>query len=337
MKNKLFSRVLGLLLAVVLMIPSWGAEANAATKNIKDYATISGAENDSLILCSSLDDFKTQIEMGALPVLTTGAWNHYKKCNVTVKENGYLLIRGYGANDSGCYVRTYRDSSLTTKISDYVLDYSKTVFGYFPVEAGTYYFEVNDSVSLYIGFVPFSSACSISAREQKNKSIYVDVKTLEKKTQISVSAVDGIKSSFSCWNNGSWIGSDYDGSVKNDTATILFTESGKYTLMIEVEFNENCHNRFVYQMDTKDLLAESKKMEVPISILAGTNLIIGEANPNSTIYATVNGTDYSAKADENGIYRLKVGKLKKKKSVKMWQVENGKTNAEATFKVVNKY
>ena len=83
--------------------------------------------------------------------------------------------------------------------------------------------------------------------------------------------------------------------------------------------------------------ADAKKMETPISILAGTNAIIGQAKPNATIYATVNWSDYSVKADANGTYRLKVGKLKKKKSIKMWQVENGKTTAEGTFKVVTKY
>jgi len=55
------------------------------------------------------------------------------------------------------------------------------------------------------------------------------------------------------------------------------------------------------------------------------------------IYATYKNADHSVKVDANGVYRLKVKILKKKKTVKMWQVVNGEKTAEGSFKVVTKY
>jgi hypothetical protein len=280
--------------------------------------------------------------MGALPLLVPDSkdYNYInnKVISITFKENGYLIIRGTGYVGYlifDAFMAVYRDSTLSTCVGNYSCK-GKTNTAFFPVDAGTYYIRADSLTSFYLGFVPASSSCELSAREQKNKSIYVDIKDIERKTKIIATALDGTKSAYYC-NTSSWLEGDYECSVKDNVATILLPEPGKYTIMVDVEFNENCHNRFVYQIDTKELLADAKKMETPISILAGTNAIIGQAKPNATIYATVNGTDYSTKADSNGIYRLKVGKLKKKKSIKMWQVENGKTTAEGTFKVVNKY
>ena len=337
MKKRLFSTIVCVVMALVMLIPADFVNTKAEAKGtIKDYATVSEGNIDSVILCSSYDDFRDQIEMGAIPLFSVENSKFSKKFSVTFKEGGYLCFRGTGYyNSSKNYMNVYRDSSYTTKVSDNAF-YAVTSNNYMPVEAGTYYFNLIDLRSFYIGFVPVSSSCEIAAREQKNKSVYIDIKDIEKKTTIKATALDGIKSANYCYTS-SWMNGDYDASVKDNVATILLPEPGKYTIMVEVVFNENCHNRFVYQINTKDLLADAKKMETPISILAGTNVIIGQAKPDSTVFATVNGTDYSAKADSNRTYRLKVGKMKKKKSVKMWQVENGKTTAEGTFKVVTKY
>ena len=338
MKKRLFSTIVCLVLTMVMLIPTDVVKSRAEAKgSITDYATISTGVAENIILATSYDDFKSQIEMGANPLFTPATGNYFQKSfTITFNENGFLLMRGTGY-DTFYYshFNVYRDSTLTTCVSNCSYIKADTFYRSIPVEAGTYYFDVKLK-SFYVGFVPVSSSCKISAREQKNKSVYIDIECLEKNAKINAVAIDGIKSANSCFND-IWLKGSYDSTIKDKTATILLPEPGKYTVMVEVEFNENSYNKFVYQFNTKDLLADAKKMETPISILAGTNAIIGQAKPNATIYATVNGTDYSTKADSNGTYRLKVGKLKKKKSIKMWQVEDGKTTAEGTFKVVTKY
>ena len=317
-----------------MLIPTEAVGTNAATKSIKDYASVSTGSIDNIILCTSRDDFEAQIEMGAVPLFMPTK-TEYSTFNITFKENGYMLFKGTGYDYRNEYTRVYRDASLTTLIADYDCAYSKTVIGYFPVEAGTYYFNRNDMKSIYIGFVPASEVLEVFGREQKNKSVYIDIKSLEKKTKISAVAIDGTKSSAACLKD--WLSGDYACTVKDNVATILLPEPGKYTVMVDTEYTSGNHNKIVYHINTDELLEDNKKLKTPISILAGTNAIVGEAAPGSTIYATYGGVDYSAKVDSSGIYRLKIGKMKKKKTVKMWQVENGKTTAEGTFKVVSKY
>lgn len=334
MKKRFFSTIICVVMALVMLIPTGTLEVNAATNSIKDYVAVSTGSIDNVILCTSRDDFEAQIEMGAVP-LFMATKDEYSTFNITFKENGYMLFKGTGYHYTNEYTRVYRDASLTTLIADYYCGNSKTVIGYFPVESGTYYFSRNDMKSIYIGFVPASAVLELSGREQKNKSVYIDIKSLEKKTKINAVAIDGTKSSASCFKD--WLSGDYACTVKDNVATILLPEPGKYTVMVDTEYITGNHNNIVYHIDTDELLKNNKKLKTPISILAGTNAIVGEATPGSTIYATYGGVDYSVKVDSSGIYRLKVGKMKKKKSVKMWQVENGKTTAEGTFKVVTKY
>ncbi|MCR5728188.1 MAG: hypothetical protein K6G24_12070 [Lachnospiraceae bacterium] len=308
--------------------------AKSSEKSISSYASLSYGSVEKVILVSSLDDFKDKIEMGALPLFTPQNKYFDLDFSVTFSEPGYMLFRGTGVY-SGAYIKVYRDSSMTTNVLDKSTG-NTTSYGFMPVEAGTYYFSVNDLGSLYLGFVPGSEKCSIKGTKQKNGRIYLDITSLDKKAKIKASAVEGTKSAASCYNNN-WLEGDYDSTNTDSVASILLPEAGEYTVMIETEYNSDCHNRFVYHIDTIDLTGNSTKLESPISLLAGTNVIVGKAEPGSMIYATYNKADYSVKTDANGVYRLKVKTLKKKKTVKMWQVVNGEKTAEGSFKVMTKY
>ena len=183
MKKRFFSTIVCVVLALVMLIPADFVNTKAVAKGtIKDYATVSEGNIDSVILCSSLDDFKSQIEMGANPLFSdnTGNWV-IKTFSVTFKENGYLLMRGTGLSRySYSHFNVYRDTSLTTCVSDCSSIYADTFFRYIPIEAGTYYFDIKIK-SFYVGFVPISGSCKILAREQKNKSVYIDIESIEKK------------------------------------------------------------------------------------------------------------------------------------------------------------
>jgi hypothetical protein len=325
------------LLLCVTLSGTVAANAKSSEKSISSYISLSDGNVEKVILTSSYDDFKDKIEMGASPLFTPKGDFFSTDFSMTFNEPGYMLIRGTG-NDSrysGAYIRVYRDSSKTTNILDSELGYS-TAYSYIPVEAGTYYFSLYQLKSFYIGFVPGSEKCSIKGTKQKNGKVYIDITSLDKKAKIKATAVEGTKSAASCYNNN-WLEGDYDSTNTDSVASILLPEAGDYTVMIETEYNSECHNRFVYHINTKDLTGESTKLESPISILAGTNVIVGKAEPGSMVYATYKNSDYSVKADANGVYRLKVKTLKKKKTVKMWQVVNGEKTAEGSFKVVTKY
>lgn len=343
MKNQLKKVLFGCLMAflcVLVVSPRW-AEAKESTKTIADYVSLSYGNVDNVVLTSSFDDFKSQLEMGAQPLFTppSGSNTFGVQFSVTLNEPGYLLYRATGYSYvKSPYVKTYRDSSYSLVVREIYLGcYGVSdSYDYMPVEAGTYYFSLYNLMSFYIGFVPASNMCSVKGTKQSNGSVYIDITSLDKKAKITAVAIDGTKSAASCYKD-SWLEGDYDSTNTANVAKILLPEAGKYTVMVEIEYSSECHNRFVYHINTKDLTGNSSKLETPISILAGTNVIVGNAEPGSTVYATYNSVDYSVKADKNGVYRLKVKSLKKNKTVKMWQVVNGKTTAEGSFKVVKKY
>ena len=336
MGRKIFKTLLGCLAMIICVTLSNTIMVNAKTteKSISNYASLSYGDIEKVILVSSLDDFKDKIEMGAVPLFVPKNTCFDVDFSVTFNEPGYILLRGTG-NYSGSYIRAYRDSSKTTNVLDNKLG-SSTSYSYMPVEAGTYYFSLYELKSFYLGFVPGSEKCSIKGTKQKNGRVYLDITSLDKKAKITATAVDGTKSAASLYNN-SWLKGDYDSTNTDNVASILLPEAGEYTVMIETEYGSDCHNRFVYHINTKDLTGKSTKLDSPISILAGTNVIVGKAEPGSMVYATYNNADYSVKTDANGVYRLKVKTLKKKKTVKMWQVVNGEKTAEGSFKVVTKY
>ncbi len=313
-------------------------KAKSSEKSITNYVTLSYGDIEKVMIVSSYEDFKDKIEMGALPLFTPQKDYFNVDFSVTFSEPGYILLRGTGAYSVSLVdgrINVYRDSSKTTVVLSSNMK-TDTKYSCMPVEAGTYYFSLSDLKSFYLGFVPGSEKCSIKGTKQKNGRIYLDITSLDKKAKIKATAVDGTKSAASCYNNN-WLKGDYDSTNTDSVASILLPEAGDYTVMIETEYNSDCHNRFVYHINTEDLTGSTTKLETPISLLAGTNVIVGKAEPGSMVYATYNNSDYSVKTDANGVYRLKVKSLKKKKTVKMWQVVNGEKTAEGSFKVVTKY
>lgn len=79
------------------------------------------------------------------------------------------------------------------------------------------------------------------------------------------------------------------------------------------------------------------KVDIPYSILAGTNVVVGKTEAGATVYVKQGKKTYSATADANGIYRIKTGKLSKGKSVKMWQKVGKSTSKKVTVKIVANY
>lgn len=74
-----------------------------------------------------------------------------------------------------------------------------------------------------------------------------------------------------------------------------------------------------------------------ISILAGTNVVVGKADPGAKVSVKYGKKTYTATADADGIYRVKTAKLKKGKSITIWQTVNKQDSEKTTVKIVSKY
>lgn len=113
----------------------------------------------------------------------------------------------------------------------------------------------------------------------------------------------------------------------------------------------NCDSSYdkVYKLSVKDTVEHTSKdvdvsgsedaqgITTPYSILAGTNVVVGKADPGAKVSVKYGKKTYTATADADGIYRVKTAKLKKGKSVTIWQTVDKQDSEKVTVKVVNKY
>lgn len=118
--------------------------------------------------------------------------------------------------------------------------------------------------------------------------------------------------------------SDYYGNTPNEFYTIKAIDSVK---------NEKSSN------DSKDNKSDNdtQGINIPYSILAGTNVVVGKADPGAKVSAKYGKKTYTTTADSDGIYRIKTAKLKKGKSITIWQTVNKQNSEKTTVKVVSKY
>jgi hypothetical protein len=105
----------------------------------------------------------------------------------------------------------------------------------------------------------------------------------------------------------------------------------------------------VYKLSVRDSVEHTSKDNVesgsddgqgitsPYSILAGTNVVVGKADAGAKVSVKYGKKTYTATANSEGIYRVKTAKLKKGKSVTIWQTVNKQDSEKVTVKVVNKY
>ena len=94
----------------------------------------------------------------------------------------------------------------------------------------------------------------------------------------------------------------------------------------------------IYELKVVDGDTDKKSDNVNvISILAGTNVVVGQADAGAKVSVKYGKKTYTTTADSDGFYRVKTAKLKKGKSVTIWQTVNKKDSKKTTVKVVNKY
>ena len=86
---------------------------------------------------------------------------------------------------------------------------------------------------------------------------------------------------------------------------------------------------------TSDTNTEGK-LDIPISVLANSNIVVGKAEPGATVTVQYGKKKYTGTADDEGIYRIITAKLKKGKKVIIWQKVGSATSDKTTVKVATK-
>lgn len=153
--------------------------------------------------------------------------------------------------------------------------------------------------------------------------------------------------------NASWVIEFYDKDLKyidklSTKESDYITETAKFTyskgdkIYIKIQ-NPEYGTRplgLIYQLkvldnstDESDNFSEANVY----SVLAGTNLVVGKADPGAKVSVKYGKKTYTATADANGIFRVKTAKLKKGKSITIWQTIDKKDSEKVTVKVVKKY
>ena len=89
--------------------------------------------------------------------------------------------------------------------------------------------------------------------------------------------------------------------------------------------------------DTEESGSENQGIAKPYSVLAGTNIVVGKADPGAKVSVKYGKKTYTATADSEGIYRVKTATLKKGKKITIWQTVDKKSSEKVTVKVVDKY
>lgn len=106
------------------------------------------------------------------------------------------------------------------------------------------------------------------------------------------------------------------------------------TYYFSVSYNTNLG--ITYQIAVDDSSTAATKVVKPLSILKGTNVVVGYATPDSTVYVQISKKKYTAKADENGLYKVKTSTLKDKAKIKIWEKVNKETSEKSTYTVTSK-
>ena len=115
---------------------------------------------------------------------------------------------------------------------------------------------------------------------------------------------------------------------------IKSTKGTIYYVKISNPFGDGTGVRYIITVNDT---ASTQALDTPYAIMAGTNIIVGKADPYAKVSVKYGTKTYTATADADGIYRVKTAKLKKGKNVTIWQTVNELKSEKTTVKVVNKY
>ncbi len=138
--------------------------------------------------------------------------------------------------------------------------------------------------------------------------------------------------------NGTRIKVETLGSGYSDSYTINTVKGEKYYVCLSSGSNfdhgEEDDDRYSVTVDCGSI--DVGKLSTPACLFAGTKVVAGEAIPGATVKCTFGKKTFSAKANENGLYIIKLSSaLKKGNKVTVWQTLDGTASPKLTAKVNN--
>lgn len=327
-KRALFIPCAVLILSCVFITAKEYSVYASSDENAGKYISIEGAVASDVVLTDSPSTFTNKVELGA-EILSFGSSfsSGYKR--ITVKEDGLLLVKK--CNDS--YFHIYQTGSYSSPELKSVSVMDGLTF--MPITANTYY---GYSYGCYFGFIPASKIFTPAYYEQNDNGkvdFYFEIAN-EDVEAIDIAAVKGEVSTITCCSE--WFSADFYGEKNKKGAKISLPKHGTYTFMVEAQMESGDKSYFVKTINTRDYTVKKiAKVDEPYSVLMGTNVVVGKAEPKAKVYISYQGKKYTAKADKDGIYRVKLTSLKKGTSLKIWQKSEGLTSEKKTVKIKQSY
>ncbi len=150
---------------------------------------------------------------------------------------------------------------------------------------------------------------------------------------IYVEDADGILQQVGAWKIA-------DGADGYTSQKLSYEKGTKVYVHVTNNYGYATGVRYILAVnDTIDHSSEAKiaKVEDPISILAGTNVVVGKAEPGATVSVKYGKKTYKAVADDNGYYRVKTAKMSDGKTAQIWQTIGKKSSDKVKIKVVKTY
>ena len=350
MKKRICKNLVTILTILAIVITAYNYPVNAKTKTIDDYMSAS-FDVSKVAIVKTYKEFVDSINAGTVKPTVEEI--------MTSKTDG--VINTFEMKEDGCIIiiPTYENRSLFLTMTMEVLDttdynpvqlsyknaYNSSINSFMiPVVKGHKYSFAKTNTSSYTGeinyyyaFIPQTSTFAIdSVTKKTNGTVAVEIGNVyENGSVLSVSAVEGIYSANDVFLNK--VKYKYTGTNEDGYSLLILPDEGEYTIQIQTMINNEKITYQRYVLDTAAYLRPTlPKLETPYSALAGTNVIVGIAEPSATVYATYKSVKYSAKANKKGIYKIVIDEeMIEGKQIKIWQKKNGVTSKKLSTRVTS--
>ncbi|MCR5769239.1 MAG: hypothetical protein K6G45_12260 [Lachnospiraceae bacterium] len=347
-KSKTMLRVLCVVLSLVMALSVGGVKAQAADEKPSKYLSSSTLDVNKVLIGLTEAQFNRKMEQDTPAVSEwEGNDSYLLKDIITFSESGYFTYKVYIKGFSG-QVGLCNDAAGTKA---YIKESTKDVQRSYPVDAeGTVfvnaYFEGNEfswagtggSIHTWYNFVPMSQMVKIDRCEETDNGFAFYIKEVADNIEtMSVVALEGDVTAREAYEKKD--DTDYRSLTTESGEKVNVPKKGTYTLVITVYTDDKSTMEFVQVVRTQDYVKETvvAKPDKPISLLAGTNVVVGKATPGATVYVKVGKKEYNGKADNTGYYRIITSTLKEGKKVSIWQKIGKKSSKKISEKVVGKY
>lgn len=319
------------------MIPAY-AKSSKST-DIDNYLSAS-FDVYNVPIVNSLVEFKELMADGQIKPCIEDKTEAINTYSIKAKQNGCLVV------SNSTFMALLESSTKNVQvIKAGLFDKLEEGVRLIPMRKGDAFSlqTTKSPLTVYIGFIPENKIFNID-ESSKNANGTLQFKfgnIYENNTVMSVYATKKVYKTQEILTNdllsyNKTISYDYTSISDDQDAVLTLPNGGEYTLTIKVFMNNTVISAATVILDTdKYIVPTLDKLEKPIAAIAGTNLIVGMAEPASVIYAEYNDIKYSGKTDRYGIYRIVLEEdMKEGKLIRIWQTKSKLTSKKAKYRVL---